>query len=288
MAAPSLTCPHCACALDGSGPVDTAPARTEAASEPGVTLSLLGGFDLTADGSTVPLQPGARRVVAYTALQHRPVPRSVVAGTLWPDTTDGRAAASLRSALWRLGGADGPLVCTDRGALSLAPAVAVDVSRLAARAETLLTDGEDTNGTAGPADAPAAAGGVTDTTMFEAELLPGWCDEWVIAERERLRILQLAALERIGRRLIEQRRPTRALEVCLRLTLAEPLRETAHRLIIRAHLSQGNRAEAIRHYQRFRDLLWRELRVRPSPQMERLVGAATTGTADGAEPAAAW
>ena len=43
-----------------------------------------------------------RRVMAILALRDGPLLRVFVAGALWPDTVDERAAASLRSALWRL------------------------------------------------------------------------------------------------------------------------------------------------------------------------------------------
>jgi DNA-binding SARP family transcriptional activator len=51
----------------------------------------------------------------------------------------------------------------------------------------------------------------------------------------------------------------------------EPLRESAHRCLIEAHLAQGNVAEAIRRYHAYRDLMLAELRLGPSPQMEKLL-----------------
>ena len=51
----------------------------------------------------------------------------------------------------------------------------------------------------------------------------------------------------------------------------EPLRESAHRIVISAHLAEGNVAEALRHYSRYRDLLWSELRLRPGRQLEAML-----------------
>jgi len=65
-------------------------------------LTLLNAFQLVCDGASVSLPMSAQRVVAFVALRRSPLLRSFVAGSLWPDTHDERAQASLRSALWRL------------------------------------------------------------------------------------------------------------------------------------------------------------------------------------------
>jgi DNA-binding SARP family transcriptional activator len=52
---------------------------------------------------------------------------------------------------------------------------------------------------------------------------------------------------------------------------AEPLRETAHRLMIEVHLREGNAYEALRTYHKFYDLVRRELGLTPSPQMQALL-----------------
>jgi DNA-binding SARP family transcriptional activator len=51
----------------------------------------------------------------------------------------------------------------------------------------------------------------------------------------------------------------------------EPLRETAHAALIRAHLAQGNRAEATRQLQRLAELLDKELGEKPSPMVTDLL-----------------
>ena len=48
----------------------------------------------------------------------------------------------------------------------------------------------------------------------------------------------------------------------------EPFRETAHRRLMQAHAAAGNRAEALRAYERCRRLLAEELGVDPSPETE--------------------
>ena len=62
-------------------------------------LGLLRGFELRQDGDVVQLPLSAQRVVAFLALHERPLQRLYVAGSLWLDTTEARANASLRTAL---------------------------------------------------------------------------------------------------------------------------------------------------------------------------------------------
>ena len=53
----------------------------------------------------------------------------------------------------------------------------------------------------------------------------------------------------------------------------EPLRESAHRVLIEAHLAEGNASEALRQYETYRRLLDEELGLAPSPRMRALVAS---------------
>jgi len=96
------------------------------------------------------------------------------------------------------------------------------------------------------------------------EVLPGWCDDWVLVERERLRQRVLHALEALSRRLVRAGRFADALEAAIVAVSEDPLRESAQRALIEAHLAEGNQSEACRIWQAYRDLLRRELGVNPS------------------------
>jgi DNA-binding SARP family transcriptional activator len=109
---------------------------------------------------------------------------------------------------------------------------------------------------------------------LRGELLPGWYDDWVLIARERLRQLRLHALEVLADKLAHVGRYGEALQAAYAAVDTEPLRESAHRAVVRVHLAEGNTAEAVRAYQAFRDMLTDELGVAPSNQMdELLVGA---------------
>ena len=55
----------------------------------------------------------------------------------------------------------------------------------------------------------------------------------------------------------------------------EPLRESAHRVVIEAYLAEDNASEAIRQYRLFEGILESKLGLRPSPRMQELMRALT-------------
>jgi DNA-binding SARP family transcriptional activator len=215
-------------------------------------LSLLGGFELRCTGQEVAVPRSGQRLLALLALQARPLERLWVAGTLWIDATEERAGASLRSALWRLPQPGGTAVVeASTTHLRLARDVAVDVHELAARAE-----GDDPD---------------LEPSALARDLLPDWYEDWVVLERERLRQLRLHALEALCRRLTQAGRFGAAVQAGLAAVAGEPLRESAHRTLIRAHLAEGNPGEAVRQYHLYRRLLAGELAIEPSAAIRELV-----------------
>lgn len=212
-------------------------------------LSVLGRFSCRSAGRPLILAPRGERLLAYLALHRTPVRRDQVYGALWDDSSDGRAASNLRSTLWRLPRpAAGPLVEIAEGHLALAPHVTVDLWRVEAG------EGDD-----------------REDHLLAGDLLPGWDEEWVVAERERYRQLRLHALEDLCAVRRTASRYSEALRLGLVAVQSEPLRETAHRQVIQVHLAEGNAGEALRQYDQFRKLLHAELGLPPSPAMRRLV-----------------
>jgi DNA-binding SARP family transcriptional activator len=90
-------------------------------------------------------------------------------------------------------------------------------------------------------------------------------------ERERYRHLRLHALERLCERLTDAGRFERAVEVGQLAVAGDALRETAHRVLIRAHVAEGNRGAALRQYRTYVRLLREELDAEPSPSITGLV-----------------
>lgn len=223
-----------------------------------IRLQLLGGFRLLSSSCPVRLSLGAQRLLAMLALEPRPWPRHALAGRLWPDHTQERAQANLRSVLWRLPFEARPAVrkAPSPDILALGP-LRVDVLE--------LTDGLRHNHFGGfdLHDLPPSVLGF--------DLLPGWEEDWVLVARERLRHLRLHALESLCVAHIEAGRYFDAVDAGTAAVAIEPLRESAHRLIIRAHLDAGNTYEAVRQYEFIEQMLLVELGVRPSARTQELM-----------------
>jgi DNA-binding SARP family transcriptional activator len=110
-----------------------------------------------------------------------------------------------------------------------------------------------------------------DRLVVAGELLPDWYDDWVVIDRERVRQLRLHALERACERLTASGRFGEAIEAGLAAVAEEPLHESAHRVLIEAHLAEGNRDEAFRQYEAYAQAMWQDLRLEPSLQIRALV-----------------
>lgn len=208
-------------------------------------VRLLGAFELSVGSEAIPLPLSAQRLLALLALTDAPLQRCHVGGVLWPDKPESRAMANLRSTLWRVRQPGIELIEATSTSLSLAEEVQVDTRLLAAG---LVLDGADAG-------------------LIGVELLTDWYDDWVLVERERLRHLQLFALESLCRDLGESRHVARAVDVGLRLVAMEPLREGSHRALIAAHLADDNVGEAVRQFERYTELARSELGVEPSPAL---------------------
>jgi len=228
---------------------------------PTIGLRLLQGFGISVGQRPVSLISSAQRLLAFLALQERHVARSQVAAALWPQATVARGHASLRSAIWRAQRSTGPVIQANGATLALSRDVVVDVRLATAQARRLLGGG--------PIDPHAEL--LSMRAQLSGEVLPDWYDDWVIIEREQFHQLRLHALEALCERLTSAGRVGEAVDVGLAATRAEPLRESAHRVLIEAHLAAGNRWEAFRQFQRFRAVLDEELGLEPSSAMFRIV-----------------
>lgn len=227
---------------------------------PTLALRLLGGFELRVAGKPKLIPRSSQRLLAYLALDERPLLRTQVAWTLWSDANEVRANASLRTALWRLRRVSATAVVARGDHLGLSAHVSVDVRELVRLAHRAT-------GRSGAEDGTTAR-----ILLGMGELLPGWFDDWVLMDRERLRQLRLHALESACTQLIGARNFASAVELGLAAVAVEPLRESAHMALARAFLAEGNRSEAILDFRRFRELLEGELGICPSATFARLVG----------------
>lgn len=143
--------------------------------------------------------------------------------------------------------------------VALDPEVSVDVRDLTKRTHRLAL--------APPADDE----GLLELLTEAGELLPDWDDEWLIADRERMRQLRLHALEQLSERLATEGHFALAVDAALMAIADDPLRESARRALIRVHMAEGNVHDALAQYAAYRAIMRDDLGLDPSPQMEALL-----------------
>ena len=223
-----------------------------------VRLHLLDGFRLISDDGPASLPFGAQRVVAFVALHDHPLLRAHVAGSLWLESFEDRAAANLRSALWRIQRVEPRLIDVSGGFLRLGEEVGFDLRESECLARVVLRE-------------DAVVGGEIELSRLAGDVLPDWYEDWVLFERERFRQLRLRALERLCDLLMRAGRSSEALDAGLLSVAGEPLRESAHRAVMRVHLADGNPGEAIRQYQLCEQLLRDHLGIEPSSMIRDLL-----------------
>lgn len=226
-------------------------------------MTLLGSWSLSLAGRPAVLPSSAQRLLVLLALEGRRQRRSYLAGTLWPEVSDDKALARLRSTLWRVRRLAPGILEVDEQTVALVN-VHLDVDELVAVARQLGEHSVD-------------PGGLTEAfkILVEArELLLGWYDEWVLEQRERLTNLRIYALEGLVDELVTWRRYGEALDAALAAVRLDPFRESTHRAVVRVHLAEGNPASASRAVERYRKMLRAEFGTDElTPHMLELIGS---------------
>jgi DNA-binding SARP family transcriptional activator len=234
--------------------------RTVAGLTIGPALCVLGGFALSAGGGGVPVPCNAQRVLGYLALNRVGQRRDVLAGRLWSDTTQARAQANLRAAVWNVRQALPGVVDCGRNSVALRPEEPVDYERMNALTERLLHR---------ELSSPELL--AVPHALLVAELLPGWEDEdWLLVDRERHRQRRMHALVALSTQLTEAAQFALAVDAAFAAIAIEPLWEPATRAPFQPHVAEGNRAEALRQFSMFQQLLADETGLVPSSQLAEL------------------
>ncbi len=197
-------------------------------------------------------------LLAMLALEGRQ-PRTRLAVLLWPQAALPRAHANLRQRLFRLraqlagGAVEAPLLDNEHG-VELAAAVACD----AVAATLAESDGIDWS-------APLLAGVVPDDAR---PALRDWLDDarqrW-LARRPELLAARAEREEAAGQL-------AAAIDNTEQLLVFEPLLEHAWRRLMRLHFLRGDRAAAVRAFERCEAVLRDELGVKPAPETVQLLG----------------
>jgi DNA-binding SARP family transcriptional activator len=226
--------------------------------------------DILVRGERFPGLQG-RIVFAMLAAEHRrSLSRTEIEEELWgeapPPASDVaiRALASKLRALLASAGLESITLANAFGAyqLVLPTGTWVDVEAAAQaihRAEPALREG-----TLGDA---VGWGRVADSIAMRP-FLDGADGPWVRSMRERLRGIRLRALECLSAAWLRLGDPAQAARDAAEGLALDPFREPSHRLLIRSLFEDGDRAGALRAYERCRSVLAEELGANPSPETE--------------------
>lgn len=248
---------------------------------PLLCIRLLGAVDLRYGDRSLPL-PSARAesLLAYLLL-HRdaPQPRQRLAFLLWPDSTEEQARTNLRHVLHdlrrALPDADRFLDVTPRTLSWRSDAPFwLDVAAIEDALTRAAAGGED--------DALPALREAVE--RYRGDLLDGSYDDWVLAERERMRARYLAALERLAVLLGDRGDHAQAIDYAERLLQYDPLHEEACRLLMRLYHASGQQARALQTYHHCSATLERELGVAPSTATRDAYAALFPDEVDRAAP----
>jgi len=224
------------------------------AGSPDVRVELLGGFRVIREGRMAARVPSARQqeVIACLALHGRgsPVSRQRVAGSLWPDSTDGQALTNLRRELHHLREEWPELdAMIEAGSRTLMWTGPVDVAAFDAAAA---------RGLAGTRDALTEA-----ARLYIGDVLPDCDSEWLEPERSRLREQAMAVLTELVGQLERESKFADAITYATHLLRLDPLREPVWCALMRSHAGRGDRAAALEAYQQCASILKQELGIQP-------------------------
>jgi DNA-binding SARP family transcriptional activator len=240
----------------------------------GIEIELTGSVTIEqADGTRRSLSSAQGQVALarLTLERHGGTTRDQLADTLWPQGLPNTWASALRSVVSRVraflaptlpAGGD-PLVAQGgRYELRLPADVTVDVER----AEGEIAEASEALAAGRFADARRLASSAA--ACLQAPFLPEQEGEWVAGVREHLAELLATGLETASLASSGLGDHGDALLLANEAIRRAPLRESAHRCRMTAHVTAGNRAEALRSYQELRRMLAEEVGVDPAPETE--------------------
>ncbi len=242
---------------------------------PGLRFRLFGKFSAHLDTETVPgLDAGKDQELLSYLLIHRDRPhsREALASLLWGNTSTEKSKKYLRQALWHLHAAlntqngNAEVLKVDHDWLSLNPSSdlwtdVADFERAFAGAEGV--PGKQLDSQQAQALKNAAA-------LYNDDLLPGWYQDWILFERERLQNMYLLILDKLIGYLQYHQQYEVAQGYGTTILKYDPARERTHRQLMHLYYLGGDRTAALRQFERCASALKQELGVRPERRTTEL------------------
>ncbi len=250
---------------DGRSTLRGRTARSEGVTAARARIVLVGGPILELGGTVVaPRGPTRQRstlALAYLLLgQGRRVPSDELAEAVWPEGPPASWTASLRKVVsdarsWLASADLGEVISGAHQAyrLDLPDWATTDVEEAAIAM------------TAEPGRSVTLANARHAADLLSSELLPGFDAPWLRVHRDQAKQLRLGALEAMSEGLRVAGEHHEAIAAAREVIDADPLRESAYRLVMAAHRDAGRVGSALRIYEECRNLLVEELGSPPSP-----------------------
>ena len=243
-------------------------------------VRLLGELSIVRDGRNVDPPAGAKvqQLLAYLLVSRdRAHSRERLAALLWGDVSTAQSKKYLRQALWQLRAAttarrDDALLAVGPDWVRVNPGAAVKIDVGSFEQAFASTRGI----AGGDLDAVQIAALQSAVDLYRGEFLEGCYSDWCLRERERLQSIYMAVLEKLMGWCEAQRRYEEGVAHGQRVLLCDPAREVTHQRLMRLLLASGDRAGALRQYERCVAALAEELEVEPSDETRALYGSIRT------------
>jgi predicted ATPase/DNA-binding SARP family transcriptional activator len=222
-------------------------------------IKLLGQFEVRRNDAPVdlPSRP-AQSLLAYLVLNAGTAQRRErLAGLLWPDSSETNARNNLRIALWRVRKAIGAeYILADRVSVTFDANADywLDVTALQQQ----------------PGAGWSTEALLSSLAVYAGELLPGFYEEWVTWERERLNAVYEDRMQVLLERLVEEARWREIHDWAERWIAQGQVPEPAYRALMLAHAELGDQAGMAAVYQRCVQALEEELGVGPAQETVQL------------------
>ena len=253
-------------------------------------FTLFGALALSKDAQpfTLPYTETARALLAHLLINHpRPQPRPAVSGLFWPEKSEAWTRQHLSQALYQLRTWMPGLVIADTHTLALNPdfSLWIDVHEF----RKYLVPAPDSQ-------SPAPVAQITKqqriqtlqqtVLLYRGDLLEGFYEDWVLAEREALREKYLQVLSELIELEKSSGKYSEALEYALRLAQSEPLQEAYHREVMRLQFILQQPEAALKQYALCCQILKDELALQPEAETADLAQeiAGRSNMRSGTEP----
>jgi DNA-binding SARP family transcriptional activator len=235
-------------------------------------IQFFGAVQFTCDGMPVPAIHTNRLQSLLVFLLLRaatPQSREQLASLLWPESNEGQARTNLRQLLHHLRRALPASCCfliSDNQTVHWRrdPSCAIDALEFDSAMERASEAAQKGETTAERASLETAA------ALYQDDLARGLYDDWLTPLREHYRQQFGHVLGRLATLHEEHGDFESAVQYAERLVAQDPLREGPHQLLIRLHITNHDRASALRAYHQCMRMLRRELGVDPDPVTREL------------------